>query len=125
MSRHKCAHALTGPHLDHRSPDLTAQRASTLWKLSDLHCDVLPGVDDGPGDMDGSIDLARIAVAAGTRLTAATPHVALQSPIVPGELRGRVAELQEALGRAGVSLEVVSGGELAPNGLAAYPTTTC
>jgi protein-tyrosine phosphatase len=87
-----------------------------LWKVIDLHSHVLPGIDDGPGDMDGSIALARAAVAAGTRLMAATPHVALQYPIVPGELAGHVAELHEALGRAGVPLEVVSGGELAPSG---------
>jgi protein-tyrosine phosphatase len=87
-----------------------------LWKVIDLHCHVLHGIDDGRGDMDGSIALARAAVAAGTRLMAATPHVALQYPIVQGELGGRVAERHEAPGRAGVSLEVVSGGELTPSG---------
>jgi hypothetical protein len=66
--------------------------------------------------MDGSIALARAAVAAGKRLMAATPHIALQYPIVPGEPGGRVGELHEALGRAGVSLEVVSGGELPSSG---------
>jgi hypothetical protein len=29
-----------------------------LWVI-DLHCPVLPGIDDGPGDIDGSIALAR------------------------------------------------------------------
>jgi hypothetical protein len=52
------------PHFDLRSPDLTAQRASTLWKAIDLNCHGLPGINDGPGDMDGSIALARAAVQA-------------------------------------------------------------
>jgi protein-tyrosine phosphatase len=87
-----------------------------LWNVIDLHCRVLPGIDDGPGNMDGSISLARAAVAAGTRLMAATPHVALHYPIVPGEVAGRVVELREALSRAGVPLQIVTGGELAPTG---------
>jgi protein-tyrosine phosphatase len=86
-----------------------------LWTVLDPRCPVLPGIDDGSGDIDGSIALPR-AVAAGRRLMAATPHVGLQYPIVPGALGGRVAELHEALGRAGVSLEVARGGELGPSG---------
>jgi tyrosine-protein phosphatase YwqE len=35
-----------------------------LWKAIDFHCHVLPGINDGPGDMDGSIALARAAVQA-------------------------------------------------------------
>jgi len=85
----------------------------------DLHCHVLPGIDDGPRDMSGSIALARAAVAGGTRVVAATPHVGLRYPVVPSELAGRVAELRDALSRAGVPLEVVTGGELAP-GMAAH-----
>jgi protein-tyrosine phosphatase len=91
-------------------------RGVYLVEVIDLHCHVLPGIDDGPRDMDGSIALARAAVAAGTRLMAATPHVALQYPVVPGELAERVAELREALRRANVPLEVAIGGELAPSG---------
>jgi hypothetical protein len=28
-----------------------------LWTVIDLHCPVLPGIDDGSGDIDGSIAL--------------------------------------------------------------------
>jgi Capsular polysaccharide synthesis, CpsB/CapC len=48
-----------------------------LWKAIDLHRHVLPGIDDGPGDLDGAIALGRAAVQPRTRLMAATPHVAL------------------------------------------------
>ena len=88
-------------------------------EVIDLHSHVLPGLDDGPADMHGSIALARAAVAAGTRLMAATPHVGLRYHVVPSELAGRVAELTEALADARIPLEVVTGGELAPT-LAAH-----
>jgi protein-tyrosine phosphatase len=81
----------------------------------DLHSHVLPGLDDGPRDMSGSIALARAAVAAGTHIMAATPHVGLWYPVLPLELSGRVAELRTALRSAGIPLEIVAGGELAPS----------
>jgi protein-tyrosine phosphatase len=79
----------------------------------DLHSHVLPGLDDGPPDMDGSLALARAAVGAGTRVMAATPHVGQRYAVVPGELPDRVAALREALHAAGIPLDVVTGGELA------------
>jgi protein-tyrosine phosphatase len=41
----------------------------------DLHCHVLPGIDDGPATIEGSLALARAAAAAGTQVLVATPHV--------------------------------------------------
>jgi protein-tyrosine phosphatase len=80
----------------------------------DLHAHLLPGIDDGPPDMAGALALATAAVEAGTRVMAATPHVGLQFPVEPGELSGRVAELSAELERAGIALEVIAGGEIAP-----------
>ena len=42
---------------------------------AELHFHLLPGVDDGPGDMAESVELARLAVADGTSLVTVTPHV--------------------------------------------------
>ena len=43
--------------------------------MIDLHCHVLPGIDDGPETMDGAIELARAAASQGTTVLVATPHV--------------------------------------------------
>ncbi|MEJ7786508.1 MAG: CpsB/CapC family capsule biosynthesis tyrosine phosphatase, partial [Solirubrobacteraceae bacterium] len=51
----------------------------------DVHSHVLPGLDDGPPDLVGSIAMAEVAVAAGTRLLVATPHVREDHPDVEGE----------------------------------------
>ena len=40
----------------------------------DLHCHVLPGVDDGAPDLETSLEMLRAAAAAGTSVIAATPH---------------------------------------------------
>ena len=43
-------------------------------KLIDLHCHILPGVDDGSKDMQMSLDLARAAVDQGITNSLVTPH---------------------------------------------------
>ena len=79
----------------------------------DLHFHLLPGVDDGPADMDASLELARRAVADGTAAVVATPHVRDDLGLTDAvEIHARVMELRLALADAGIPLEVRCGGEL-------------
>jgi protein-tyrosine phosphatase len=64
----------------------------------DLHSHVLPGIDDGAGTEAESIELLRVAAAAGTRTIAATPHARADFPDVRlEELAARCKNLREAL----------------------------
>jgi protein-tyrosine phosphatase len=81
--------------------------------MIDLHCHILFGLDDGPADLDATMELARTAAAAGTRTIAATPHIRDDHPFDLALIATRTAEVNRALRREGVSLEVVTGGELA------------
>jgi protein-tyrosine phosphatase len=79
----------------------------------DLHSHVLPGIDDGPADMAGSLALAAAAAMDGTSTMAATPHLRADHPGVrPEELAARCESLALAIAAAGVSLEIVSGAEV-------------
>jgi protein-tyrosine phosphatase len=78
----------------------------------DLHSHVLPGVDDGPRTMDGSLDILRAAAADGIRRLAATPHVRRDYPTRAEEMELRVAEVNDAATAAGIDVEVLPGGEL-------------
>jgi protein-tyrosine phosphatase len=42
--------------------------------MIDLHCHILPGVDDGAKTLDEAIEMARIAAAEGIKTIVATPH---------------------------------------------------
>ena len=79
---------------------------------NDLHFHVLPGVDDGPADLGEALALATDAVADGTRVAVATPHVRLGYVTDVSELPVRVADLQLALARERIPLELRVGGEL-------------
>jgi protein-tyrosine phosphatase len=80
-------------------------------RFTDLHCHLLPGVDDGPETIEESLAYAAAAVAAGTRTIVATPHVEL---VDVAELPDRIGELRAALAAEGVDLDVRCGGELKP-----------
>ncbi len=87
--------------------------------MIDLHCHLLPGLDDGPRTMPEALALARRAAAGGTSTIVATPHINRHWRVDPLELAGRVATMQEALERDGTALEVRTGGEIAITQLAA------
>src|SRR5579859_513514 len=79
----------------------------------DMHAHLLPGIDDGPADLDGSIAMARAAVDAGTGTIAVTPHLRTDFPDVHvEELTERCEELRRALEQAGVPLRIVEGAEV-------------
>jgi len=42
--------------------------------MIDLHCHILPGIDDGPETMEEAVDMCRIASADGIKTIVATPH---------------------------------------------------
>lgn len=42
--------------------------------MIDLHCHILPGLDDGPDNLDGAVKIAKAAVKEGVKTIVATPH---------------------------------------------------
>lgn len=45
-----------------------------LTGFVDIHCHILPGLDDGPATLDESLAMARLYTAQGVRYIVATPH---------------------------------------------------
>ncbi len=80
--------------------------------MIDLHSHVLPGVDDGPATMAGSLELLRAAEAAGISRMAATPHVRDDYPTAPETMHRLVGEVNAAAREAGIAVEVLPGAEL-------------
>ena len=81
--------------------------------MIDLHTHILPGLDDGPGTIDESLELARAARATGIETIVATPHIREDYPFDPSEIGVRARELQLALREAEIPVRVVEGAEVA------------
>lgn len=81
--------------------------------MIDLHCHILPGIDDGPATIEGSLALAAELSRSGVHTVAATPHLREDHPaVLPTELGERCRSLVAELEVAGIDLAVVSGGEV-------------
>ena len=51
-----------------------------MGRVIDLHCHLLPGIDDGPSTTEEALALARAFLAEGITCVAATPHVSPNYP---------------------------------------------
>jgi protein-tyrosine phosphatase len=80
--------------------------------MIDLHCHILPGLDDGPTTMTDAVAMARMAAASGTTTVVATPHIDGRWGVRPSELSRRAAALTDALSSEGIPLDVRTGGEI-------------
>jgi len=80
--------------------------------MLDLHCHILPGLDDGAADVSVSIEMAKAFVADGVTVVACTPH------ILPGlyhnsgpKILQATSALQQVLDREGIPLKLVAGAD--------------
>src|SRR5215471_10612594 len=81
--------------------------------MIDLHCHLLPGIDDGSDNLAMSLAMARMASSDGITTIACTPH------ILPGvynntgpQIRAAVAGLQQRISEAGIAITVVTGADV-------------
>jgi protein-tyrosine phosphatase len=81
--------------------------------MIDLHCHVLPGIDDGPQTIEEALELARGASSAGTSTIVATPHVSARYPNDAATIARLVGELNGRLRAEGIAIEVLPGAEIA------------
>jgi protein-tyrosine phosphatase len=81
--------------------------------MRDLHCHILPCVDDGAERLEDSLAMARLAVAEGVREIVATPHYHMLDQTGPRQdVERRVADLQAALDAEGIPLLLRTGCEV-------------
>jgi protein-tyrosine phosphatase len=88
--------------------------------MLDLHCHILPGVDDGAESLDEALAMGRFCVQDGITHIVATPHCHRHCRLLRGDILPHVARLNQALARAGVPLVVLPGSEVQVTDTAAY-----
>jgi protein-tyrosine phosphatase len=81
--------------------------------MIDLHCHLLPGIDDGAKHLEMSLAMARMASSDGISTIACTPH------ILPGvyhntgpTIRAAVARLRESISEADIPVTLVTGADV-------------
>ena len=82
--------------------------------MIDIHCHILPMLDDGASDWSESLAMARLAVSSGVAAIVATPHFTgnLQGLEVIATLRSRYEKLVQLLARHKIPLKLLPGAEI-------------
>lgn len=65
--------------------------------MVDLHCHILPGLDDGAKTMEDSLAMAEDAIQDGITHVVATPHACVEYPFEYAKVRAAQRELQKRL----------------------------
>ncbi|MEH7299393.1 tyrosine-protein phosphatase [Neobacillus drentensis] len=85
--------------------------------MVDLHCHILPGVDDGARDLSESIEMAKIAVQQGIHTIVATPHHLNNRYENPKQsILARVEELNRVLLDEKIDIKILPGQEVRIHG---------
>jgi protein-tyrosine phosphatase len=79
----------------------------------DLHFHLLPGIDDGPPDLDAAVALARAAASDGVDTIVATPHVNWEWQNSPQTIAESVRRLDTHLADLAIPIRVRQGAEIA------------
>lgn len=80
--------------------------------FTDIHCHLVPGIDDGAKSLDESLAMARLAVDEGIETVICTPHQCGNSRVLGDDIRAQVADLQTQLDHAGIALNVLPGADV-------------
>ncbi|HTN74324.1 MAG TPA: CpsB/CapC family capsule biosynthesis tyrosine phosphatase, partial [Pirellulaceae bacterium] len=80
----------------------------------DLHCHILPGIDDGCREVSESLACVRQWIAAGYRGAVCTPHVCTTwfPENNPAKIAAWVTALQAVINDAGLTFDLWPGGEV-------------
>src|SRR5262249_54939972 len=79
---------------------------------ADIHFHLLPGLDDGPGTMEETVELARAALRDGTAIGGPPPPFRPACVPAPSDPPAGVQGARARLARERIELELHSGGEL-------------
>lgn len=78
-------------------------------EMIDLHSHILPGLDDGAGSIEESMEMARMASQQGIRVMVATPHCAED---LTRDVRSGVKLLREVFAEAKIPVQLYTGMEI-------------
>ena len=87
--------------------------------MIDLHCHILPGLDDGAPSLGVSLEMAAMAADSGVTHIFATPHCNTRNErknYRSAALIGAYSALQRAIDAAGIPVTILSGAEVLARG---------
>jgi protein-tyrosine phosphatase len=82
--------------------------------MIDLHCHILPGLDDGAKSFEEALEMARIAEKDGIEIIVATPHMFREGYVYDDfkEIEDQITKLNHVLRENTVNVKILKGAEV-------------
>lgn len=81
--------------------------------MIDIHCHILPGIDDGARNEEQSLEMLKMAAEDGISDIIATPHFHYRrGHATPGQIREAAKKMQQMIDDAGIKINIYTGNEL-------------
>lgn len=80
--------------------------------MIDIHCHILPNIDDGAKDMVEAVEMARIAYKEGITKIVATPHYIEDGEYLSEGIDEKVKKLNSILKEKEIDIEILAGNEV-------------
>lgn len=84
--------------------------------MIDIHCHILPGIDDGAKNLADSVQMAQAAAKEGIHTIIATPHFNHKYSNEKQTILEKTAEVNEQLNSQNISIKILPGQEVTLNG---------
>jgi protein-tyrosine phosphatase len=95
-----------------KTPEHTPEGPNFVWLYADMHSHFIPGIDDGPEEMQQSLELVKKMSGLGYQKLVTTPHINADFfPNSAEQIRKALKPLQEAIAAEGIPIEVVAAAE--------------
>lgn len=89
------------------------ENAKRINRIADVHCHILPGLDDGSKNMDMTMDMLRVAMREGITHIVCTPHYkAGRHNASNATIEKRFEEVREMIEEAGIPIQLFLGNEV-------------
>jgi protein-tyrosine phosphatase len=96
-----------------KTPPLEHSPLANDLMFTDIHCHLLPGIDDGPKNWQASLAMARAAIANGIRTIVATPHqLGRYEKNTAEQILHLTAEAQQRVHETGLPLTILPGADV-------------
>jgi protein-tyrosine phosphatase len=80
--------------------------------MIDIHCHILPAIDDGPADLQETLEMLRIAAGDGITHIVATPHYRHGESPTAQDIRGKIALVREEMAKNNIDVELLGGADI-------------
>jgi len=80
--------------------------------MIDIHCHILPAIDDGPADLQETLEMLRIAAGDGITHIVATPHYRHGESPTAHDIGEKIALVREEMAKRSIDVELMGGADI-------------